>query len=111
EGSLVRKLSRVCIQSIEKCTLACISRSNMHKIYDETPRFERFGRLMAETGFIGLRKKTETFVQLTPEERYLKLVHERPKVIKRIPQHFIASFLGIKPQSLSRIRKRLLENL
>lgn len=110
ESFLTGEPSRVSIQAIEKCTLACFSRKDMYQIYEETPRFERFGRLMAETGFIGLRKKTETFAQLTPEERYLKLVKERPKVIQRIPQHFIASFLGIKPQSLSRIRKRLLEN-
>jgi hypothetical protein len=43
----------------------------------------------------------------TAEERYLTLMNERPKVFERIPQHYIASYLGIKPPSLSRIRKRI----
>ena len=82
-------------------------KKNIYRLYDEIPRFERLGRLMAERAFIGLRMRTQTLTHLNPEERYLRLLKNRPKVIERIPQHYIASFLGIKPQSLSRIRKRL----
>jgi len=49
-----------------------------------------------------------SFIYDTPQERYIKLFSERPKVIAEIPQHYIASYLGIKPESLSRIRKRIL---
>jgi len=62
---------------------------------------------MAENSFIGLRKKMDRLSLFTAEEAYLDLIKTRPKVIERVPQHYIASFLGIKPQSLSRIRKRL----
>ena len=57
--------------------------------------------------FIGLRKKTDNLMLLDAKERYLSLLKHRPKVIRRIPQHYIASYLGIKPQSLSIICKNL----
>jgi len=79
----------------------------LEKLYKEVPQFERFGRFLAEQAFIGLRKKTNNLTLLDAKQRYLNLLKERPKVIERIPQHYIASYLGIKPQSLSRIRKNL----
>lgn len=97
------------IQALEKTEVAILSKSALEKLYKEVPKFERFGRLMAENAFIGLRNKTEIHTLQTPEERYLKLIQNRPKVIQRVPQHYIASYIGIKPQSLSRIRNRILK--
>lgn len=77
-------------------------------MYKEVPQFERIGRILVEQAFIGLRKKTDNLMLLDAKERYLSLLKHRPKVIRRIPQHYIASYLGIKPQSLSRIRKNLI---
>jgi hypothetical protein len=77
------------------------------KLYIEVPKFERFGRLMAEQAVIGLRNKTDLLTLLNAKDRYLDLLKDRPKVMERIPQHYIASYLGIKPQSLSRIRRNL----
>jgi CRP/FNR family transcriptional regulator, anaerobic regulatory protein len=73
----------------------------------EVPKFEKFGRIMAENAYLGIRNKNEMLVNQTAEERYLTLMKERPKVFERVPQHYIASYLGIQPPSLSRIRKRL----
>ncbi len=95
------------VQALEKTTILAIKKSDLNDFYDQVPKFERFGRLMAESAFIGLRTKTDKLTLLTAEERYLDLIKKRPKVIQRVPQHYIASYLGIKPQSLSRIRKRI----
>ena len=95
------------IEALEKTTVALLSRRALDQLYTDIPAFERFGRLMAENAFMGLRKRTESLTLLSAEERYMQLVAERPKVIQRVPQHYIASFLGIKPPSLSRIRKRI----
>lgn len=95
------------IQALEKSSVALLSNDSLQKLYIEVPKFERFGRLIAENAYLGLRKKTEIYTHLSAEERYLKLLQERPKVIQRVPQHYIASYLGVKPQSLSRIRKRI----
>ena len=80
-------------------------------MYKEIPQFERLGRLIAEQSFIGLRKKTDERTLLVAKERYLNLLKLRPKVIRRIPQYYIASYLGINPPSLIRIRKNLSSNL
>lgn len=57
--------------------------------------------------YIFYHKRQLSFIYDSPTERYLNLLRERPKVIEHVPQHYIASYLGIKPGSLSRIRKRL----
>ncbi|MCR9290949.1 MAG: Crp/Fnr family transcriptional regulator [Bacteroidetes bacterium] len=107
ESFLSNSYSRQTAQAIESTSLLYISKQDLEKLYKEIPQFERFGRLMAEQAFIGLRKKTDNLTLLDAKERYLMLLRQRPKVIEKIPQHYIASYLGIKPQSLSRIRKNL----
>ncbi|TGE14374.1 Crp/Fnr family transcriptional regulator [Hymenobacter elongatus] len=98
------------IQALEPCRLWLLPHADLYRLYAERPVFERFGRLMAEHAFQGLRTRNDALLNLTPEQRYLRLVAERPKVVARVPQHYIASHLGPKPESLSRIRKRLLDN-
>ena len=56
---------------------------------------------------MGLRKKMDDLTLLDSKERYLNLIKKSPIIINKIPQHYITSYLGIKPQSLSRIRKNL----
>jgi len=111
ESFLLGAPSEQNIQALEKSEVAILSKAALQKLYDELPKFERFGRIMAENAFIGLRKRTEIYTHLSAEERYLKLLKQRPKVIERVPQHYIASYLGMKPQSLSRIRKRISKEL
>ena len=98
------------IQALEKTTVVVLPKVEMDKIFVEIPKFEKFGRLMAENAFLGLRDKTELHTNLSAEERYVSIITNRPKVIERIPQHYIASYLGIRAPSLSRIRQRLLNN-
>ncbi|MEL6850143.1 MAG: Crp/Fnr family transcriptional regulator, partial [Bacteroidota bacterium] len=52
---------------------------------------------------------TSSFITASPEQRYLKLLEEQPELLSRVPQYHLASYLGIKPESLSRIRKRISE--
>jgi len=72
-------------------------------------KMERFGRLMAEHYLCCTEDRMNSFVTQSPEERYLQLLQTGRDVLKRMPQHYIANFLGITPVSLSRIRKRILE--
>jgi CRP/FNR family transcriptional regulator, anaerobic regulatory protein len=95
------------VEALEDCELLLISKKDLQQLFLEVPKFEKFGRIMAENAFLGVRSKNEMLINQTAEERYLTLMKERPKVFERIPQHYIASYLGIKPPSLSRIRKRL----
>jgi len=110
DSFLTGKPTQQNIETLEPSELLLLSSKDLHDLYVEIPKFERFGRLMAENAFLGIRQRSEMLENQTAEERYLKLMKERPKVFERIPQHYIASYLGIKPQSLSRIRKRIYEH-
>ena len=94
-------------QALEDSTLLFISKQDLDKLYKEIPKTERFGRIIAEQTLVGLRNKMDDHTLLNAKERYLNLIKRNPIIIKKIPQHYIASYLGIKPQSLSRIRKNL----
>jgi hypothetical protein len=71
-------------------------------------KIERFGRLIAEYYLCCYEDRVSAFITQTPEERYLKLMENGREILLRIPQHYVANFLGITPVSLSRIRKRVL---
>jgi len=98
------------IEALEKTELLVLPKASLDELFVEIPTFEKFGRLMAEKAFLGMRQYTEMVTKQTAEERYLNLIKDRPKVIERISQHYIASYLGIKAPSLSRIRKRIRAN-
>ncbi|MDX2002094.1 MAG: Crp/Fnr family transcriptional regulator [Chitinophagales bacterium] len=109
ESFLSRQPSLQNIQALETTEVLTVSREQWERMYVEHPRFERFGRLMAERAFLGLRSKTKLLTLASPEERYQQLMAERPLLFERVPLKHIASYLSVKPESLSRIRKRLLE--
>lgn len=109
ESFLTGEPSEQNIQALEVTSCCVISSESLHELYNESHTFERFGRLLMEQGFLGIRKKNKMLTNLSPEERYLDLIKNRPKVMERIPQLYIASYLGIQPESLSRIRKRIFE--
>lgn len=100
----------VCImnlQAIEKTIVVIIKKENLHKLYVECNKYETFGRLMAEQV---AQKATEIAMSLSsdkPEERFKKLLENQPNIFQRVPQKYIANFLGISPESLSRIQKRI----
>lgn len=79
------------------------------KMIEEFPVLEQITRVMMEEEWDKTKEKHAAFITSSPEKRYLNLLETRPKLFNRMPQHQIASYLGITPESLSRIRKRLIE--
>jgi CRP-like cAMP-binding protein len=73
------------------------------------PKFEIMCRLLSEELLVKQQIDFDKFKTSSPEERYVNLLQVRPDLIQRVPQNLLASFLGIKPQSLSRLRARILE--
>ena len=104
---ITNNLSRQTAQVIESSSLLFISRADLEKLYKEVPKFERVGRILAEQALLNIRNKIDNHMLLDAKKRYLNLIECRPSIIRRVPQHYIASYLGIKPQSLSRIRNNL----
>jgi CRP/FNR family transcriptional regulator, anaerobic regulatory protein len=98
------------MQALEACEVVQFRKADLYKLYDIYPVFDRVGRVMAENAFLSLSKLNKMLTNEEPEQRYLNLLQQRPELVERIPQHYIASYLGIKPESLSRIRKRIFQN-
>ncbi|MEJ2900786.1 Crp/Fnr family transcriptional regulator [Pedobacter panaciterrae] len=99
------------IQALEQTGLILISRKNMDLMLNHPLlgyKMERFGRLVAEHYICCYEDRITSFITETPEERYLKMLETTPEIMQRVPQHYVANFLGITPVSLSRIRKRTL---
>lgn len=97
------------IQAIEDCELLCISKADMDKLETEIPRLGHWHRTKQQKAHHATIKRLSEVKSMTPEERYLELLKKHPQIFQRIPLQYIASFLDIEPQSLSRLRKRLSE--
>lgn len=91
-------------------SILLVSNSDMEEeINSKFPKFEIMCRILAEELLAKERIDFDEFKTSSPEQRYLNLLQNRPDLIQRVPQHQLASFLGIIPQSLSRLRARILE--
>lgn len=95
------------VDALTDTTIINLDYDSVQMLYRKNPAFERFGRLIAEAILISINKRMMSFMLDTPEIRYLNLINERPKVIQNIPQYMIASYLGVTPEGLSRIKKRI----
>jgi CRP-like cAMP-binding protein len=98
--------SRNWLETIEDSTLLTLSYTNLQLLYSEIPKMNELVRKVMEERFVYLQQLFTSHILDTPEQRYEKLVRERPDLINRVPQHQLATFLGITKVSLSRIRTR-----
>lgn len=91
-------------------SILTVSNADMEvEINSKFPKFELMCRILAEELLAKQQIDFDEFKTSSPEQRYLNLIQNRPDLIQRVPQHQLASYLGIKPQSLSRLRARILE--
>ncbi|WP_052600139.1 Crp/Fnr family transcriptional regulator [Aureispira sp. CCB-QB1] len=97
------------VQALFETNVLLISKENHDKACNQFPHIERFFRLLVQNAYVHLLQRVAQINRDTAEERYLKLIQTHPNLIQQVPQYYIASYLGIKPQSLSRIRKNLLK--
>ncbi|ASK32306.1 Crp/Fnr family transcriptional regulator [Chryseobacterium sp. T16E-39] len=94
------------IQALEDSTIWTITYENLQKLYAQVKNGERFGRLSIEYVLIKTLKDRNSFHTDSPKSRYEKFIKEHFDLQQRLSQYYIASYVGVKPQSLSRIRKR-----
>lgn len=110
-NSLVNKIpSKQNFICSEATTVAILNEEKEKKLYRKFPRFETFCRTGMEKMMGEKQEELTEFITLKPEQQYLKLQTERPDLLHRVPQYQIASYLGIEPETLSRIRKRQVKN-
>ena len=107
QSFLEQSPSNQLIESLEESELLVTTYSQIQNLYQTIPKFNFLARIVAEQRFINAQKILSSFILDTPEQRYVKFSKENPDILQRVPQHIIASFLGITAVSLSRIRKRI----
>jgi len=95
------------IQCLEDCEILVISYDDLQRIYEEVKEGQKFGRLVCEYLYLLTLDQINSMYADGPEKRYLNFVNDYPDLQQRIPQYYISSYVGVKPPSLSRIRKRL----
>ena len=108
-SGLTQKPSTFFIEALEDSHVYLIDNQELEIVFAEIPKFERYFRILAQNRFIALQERINGDLSDSAEERYLDLLNRYPTLPQRVPQQYIASFLGIQPPSLSRIRKQLAE--
>jgi CRP-like cAMP-binding protein len=110
-GCITKTPSRLSIEALTDCRLLCFTYTVLENLFKQSHTWEKFGRLIAEYLAIGLEERMVGLLMYGPEERYRQLLESnKSKILQRIPQQYIASYLGITPVSLSRIRNRFQKN-
>jgi CRP-like cAMP-binding protein len=100
-------LSEQYLECIEDSVLTVNTQEHENEMFLKYPQFESICRIMTEVMMTNFQESFVNYKTTNPEERYLFLQKMRPYLLQRVPQYQLASYLGIKPESLSRLRKRL----
>jgi CRP-like cAMP-binding protein len=103
---LTRKPSDHFIEAMQDSVIYKINLPELQSLYDQHQNIERLGRLIAENLYLMVAKRLDSFMFQSPSERYKELIERNSRLIQEIPQYMIASYLGVKPETLSRIRAR-----
>jgi len=93
------------VEALENAELLMLSFQDLQKMYKLSHKWERVVRLLAEYSYVEQQQRIYSLIALSAQERYESLVQSRPDLIQRVPQYIIANYLGISPETLSRIRK------
>jgi CRP-like cAMP-binding protein len=95
------------IEALEDCELVLLSKSAHEDLLKKLQKYETYIRLQITGAYLAMQKRLTSAFSLTPEERYNNLVQAYPDLVQRFPQHMIASHMGLTPETLSRIRRRM----
>jgi len=95
------------IDALQDSEILLLNKSAREELLNGCPKMERFFRLLIEANSVASQQRISDSLSASAEERYLKFIKTYPKLFEQVPQNHIASYLGITPQSLSRIRKEL----
>lgn len=104
-----KKPSEYFISCVEDTVLTVSNPDMEAEMFSKFPKFETLCRILSEELVLKQQISFDEFKTSSPEQRYINLLEKRPDLILRVPQHQLASYLGIKPQSLSRLRARIIE--
>ncbi|PZX11744.1 CRP-like cAMP-binding protein [Breznakibacter xylanolyticus] len=106
ESFFSQKPSKYHIETLEDSHLLCITHERMEQLLVEVPRLERYFRILFQKAYVNALNRLNATMWKTAIDRYNDMIQEHPEVFQRVPLVYIASYLGITPESLSRIRRQ-----
>jgi CRP-like cAMP-binding protein len=92
------------IEVLEDSELLMLDRKNHAKLLDDIPAYERYHRIIVQNAYVALQQRAENALGLTAEEKYRRLIEQNPEFMNRVPLNLVASYLGMSPETLSRVR-------
>lgn len=95
------------IEAVEDSELVLINKSANDELMRKCTKYESFTRVLITGAYIALQKRINSLMSYTLEERYETFMSQYPDIARRVPQHMIASYIGLTPETLSRVRKRI----
>jgi CRP-like cAMP-binding protein len=97
------------IDALEDSELVLISKSAQEEILQKCPKYETYTRLQLTGAYLAMQKRLTSILSQPLEDRYNAFINLYPNIVQRVPQHMIASYMGLKPETLSRLRKKIAE--
>lgn len=95
------------IEVLEDAELMLIGQKNHDKLLREIPAYERYQRIIIQNAYVALQQRVENALGRTAEERYSRLIERSPQFMNRVPLNLVASYLGMSPETLSRVRSQM----
>lgn len=95
------------IDTLQEAEVLLIEKNKLEELYAEVPKFERFFRIAFQNAYVAMQRRIVSKLSEPAEKSYVDFINRYPNIEQAVPQHQIASYLGITPESLSRIRRQL----
>lgn len=95
------------IDALEDAEILLMPNASFESMLEAVPKMEKYFRVLMQNSMIAMQRRLVASLSLTAEEKYTRMINAYPDIIQRVPQHMIASYLGITPETLSRIRKQM----
>lgn len=94
------------IDALEDCELILIDKAANDELTERLRSYERYGKLQITNAYIGMQRRLTSMISKTVDERYEEFYKQYPQIASRVPQHMIASYMGLSPETLSRARRK-----
>lgn len=95
------------IEALEDCELILISKTAHDELLQKMPKYETYIRILMTDAYLALQRRTTSMITLSVEERFIAFTEMYPNLLQRVPQHMIASYMGLSAETLSRVRSRI----
>ncbi len=102
-----REPSKLSIEVLEETELLILDYEQHHSMLKNVPQYETYTRIVYQNAYVALQRRLEGTTGLSAEEKYARLLEQYSSILNRVPLHLVASYLGVTPETLSRIRKQM----